>query len=75
MFVAVTFAGPSSLLVDLLENIAGPVHSKFTSTGMSTVEFNSTVQVKLTVEFIGVMGLRGLLITDTKIGDGTGWIR
>ena len=75
MLVAVTFAGPWSLSVELLENMAGPVHSKFTSTGMFTAELNSTVQVKLTVEFIGVMGLRGLLITDTKVGDGTGWIR
>ena len=49
----------------------GPVNIVFTVTDTSTDELNTTVQVKVTVDPIGWMGLAGLLVTLTEVGAGT----
>ena len=52
-------------------NPAGPVHTMFTVTGTSTAGLNSTVQVRVTVDPIGRMGISGILVIVTEFGDGT----
>ena len=42
---------------------SGPLHTVFTVTGTSTVGLNTTVQVRVTVDPIGRMGLEMLLVT------------
>ena len=51
-------------------NPAGPVHIVVTVTGTSTAGLNSTVQIRVTADPIGRMGLVGVLVT-TIIGLGT----
>ena len=54
-------------------NTAGPVHTVFTITGTSTTGLNSTVQVRVTSDPTGWMGLTGSLeITTIGIGTGIG---
>ena len=48
--------------------------STFTVTGTFTVGLNSTVQVRVTSDPIGRMGVTGLLVMVTEVGDGTVWI-
>ena len=50
---------------------AGPVHSVFTVTRTFTTGLNSTVQVRVTVDPTGRMGLTGSLVTVTEVGAGT----
>ena len=49
---------------------AGPVHSVFTVTGTFTAGFNSTMQVRVTVDPMGWIGLDGLgtIVTDEGVG-------
>ena len=42
------------------------------SSDSNTAEFNSTVQVTVTVD-ISLIGLGGLLVIDTEVGEGTAW--
>ena len=49
----------------------GPVHTVFTVTGTSTVELNSTVQVRVTSDPTGRIGLTRSLEMATTIGLGT----
>ena len=53
---------------------AGSISRTFTVTGTSTAGLNSTVQVKVTSDPTGRMGLTGLLVTVTKVGTGTGMV-
>ena len=48
-------------------NPAGPVHTVFTVTGISTAGLNSTVQVRVTADPIGRMGL-GMLLDIARDG-------
>ena len=52
-------------------NPAGPVHTVFTATGASTDELNSTVQVRVTSDPIGQVGLTGSLVIVTEFEAGT----
>lgn len=52
-------------------NPAGPVHTVFTVTGISTAGLKYTVHIRVIEEPIGRIGLRTLLDTITKMGDGT----
>ena len=52
-------------------NPAGPVHTVFTVTGISTAGLNLTVQVRVILDPIGQIGLGMLLITVTEDGAGT----
>lgn len=55
-------------------NLAGPFHTMFTVTGISTTSLNSIVQVKETLAVpIGRIGLAGTLVMLTDIGAGTVW--
>ena len=53
--------------------LSGPVHTVFTVTGTSTAGLNSTVQVRVTSDPTGRMGLTGLLVTFTEVGAETAW--
>ena len=50
-------------------NPAGPVHTVVTVTGTSTAGSKSTVQVRVTSEGTGQIGLAGLLVMFTEFGD------
>ena len=50
---------------------AGTVHNVVTVTGKSTIGLNSTVQVKVTADPTGRIGLSGTLVTLTDVGEGT----
>ena len=52
-------------------NPAGPVHTVVTVTGTSTAGLNITVQVRVTSEGAGQIGLAGLLVMLTEVGAGT----
>ena len=52
-------------------NPAGPVHTVFTVTGRSTAGLKSTVQVRVTVDPTGRIGLTGTLVIFTEVGAGT----
>ena len=52
-------------------NPAGPVHTVVTVTGTSPAGFNITMQVRVTSEGAGQIGLAGLLAMLTEVGDGT----
>ena len=52
-------------------NPAGPVHTVFTVTGTSTAGLNSTVQVRVTGDPTGRIGLGRSLVTLTEVGAGT----
>ena len=56
--------------LDIL-NPAGPDHTVITVTGTSTSTLNSTLQVRVTSDPIGRMGLTELLATVTDVGAGT----
>ena len=50
---------------------SGPVHTVYTVTGTSTFGLNSTVQVSMTLDPTGWMGLGLSLVTTTEDGAGT----
>ena len=52
-------------------NPSGPVHTVFTVTGTFTEGLNSTVQVRVTLDPIGRIGLTGSLVRTTEFGFGT----
>ena len=53
----------------LVLNPVGPVHTVFTVTGMSTAGLNSTVQVRVILEYLySWMGLTGSLFKHTENG-------
>ena len=52
-------------------NPFGPVHTVLTVTGTSTAGLNSTVQVRVTSDPTGWIGLIGSLVTVTEVGAGT----
>ena len=52
-------------------NPAGPVHTVVTVTGTSTAGLNITMQVRVTSEGAGQIGLAGLLVMLTEVGGGT----
>ena len=52
-------------------NPAGPVHTVVTVTGTSTAGLNITLQVRITSEETGQIGLAGLLVMLTEVGAGT----
>ena len=49
-------------------NPSGPVHNVFTVTEIFSTGLNSTIQVRLTVDPIGLMGLAGSLVMFTEVG-------
>ena len=51
---------------------SGPVHTVFTVTGTSTAGLKPTVQVRVTSDPTGQMGLTGSLVTVKEYGAGTG---
>ena len=53
---------------------SGPVHTVLTRTGTFTDGLNSTVQVRVTSDPTGRMGLTRLLVAVTKVVAGTVWI-
>ena len=67
--VVLPITGCAVLVVIL--NPAGPVHTVVTVTGMSTAGFNSTVQVRVTADPTGRIGLTGELVTVTDERGGT----
>ena len=62
---------PSGCAMLVIMNPAGPVHSVVTVTGISTTEPSSTVQVTVTADPTGLIGLIGILVTVTDVGGGT----
>ena len=52
-------------------NPAGPIHTVVTVTGTYTAGLIITVQVRVTSEGAGQIGLAGLLVILTEVGAGT----
>ena len=50
---------------------SGVVHTVFTVTGTFIAGLNMTVQVRVTSDPTGQMGLDGLLVISTEVGAGT----
>ena len=62
--------GTDCVLLDSLKP-AGPDHTVLTVNGTSTAALNSTLQVRVTSDPTGRMGLTELLVTVTDVGAGT----
>ena len=62
-----------SITAGVVESVipTGPTHTVFTVIGTSTAGLSSTVQVRVTLEPIGQIGLYWLLVTLTEYGTGT----
>ena len=56
-------------------NPAGPAHTVFTVTGTSTTGLNSTVQVRVTLDPIGIMGVSELVFKVTDFGGETACVK